>query len=90
MNMYVGNIDKAQKFEPFQFTLIETKKAISVIGLGYVGAVSLACLSSLGHRVVGVDLDKKKVDAIGWGQSPIVEDQLSELLSAGVTEDLLS
>ncbi len=90
MNMYVGKIDSAQKFEPFQFKIIETKKAISVIGLGYVGAVSLACLSSLGHKVVGVDVDRSKVDSIGWGQSPIVEESLSDLLTQGVSDDLLS
>lgn len=89
MNMFVGNIDKAQNFEPFQFKVLETKKAISVIGLGYVGAVSLACLSALGHKVVGVDVDQAKVDAIGWGQSPIVEERLSELLTQGVADDLL-
>ncbi|MEP4769701.1 MAG: UDP-glucose/GDP-mannose dehydrogenase family protein [Roseibium sp.] len=90
MNMHVGNFETAYRIDPFQLKPVETKKAISVIGLGYVGAVSLACLSSLGHRVVGVDLDEKKVDSIAWGQSPIVEDRLPELLTLGVSEDLLS
>ena len=40
------------------------KPAISVVGLGYVGAVSCACLTSLGHRVVGVDIDPDKIDLI--------------------------
>ncbi|MCV0423860.1 MAG: UDP-glucose/GDP-mannose dehydrogenase family protein [Roseibium sp.] len=90
MNMYVSNEQFARKLDASELGIQDFKDAISVIGLGYVGAVSLACLSSLGHRVVGVDVDEKKVDAIAWGQSPIVEDQLGELLTRGVDNDLLS
>lgn len=61
-----------------------TKPAISVIGLGYVGAVSMACLSHLGFRMVGVDISREKVEAIGAGRSPIVEERLGELLKEGV------
>ncbi|MEM9250696.1 MAG: nucleotide sugar dehydrogenase [Pseudomonadota bacterium] len=66
------------------------KPAISVVGLGYVGAVSCACLSSLGHRVIGVDLDKRKVEDIAAGRSPIHEKGLGELLAAGVEEQVLT
>jgi len=90
MNMRVGNLEAARKLNVIDLKLFERKDAISVIGLGYVGAVSLACLSSLGHKVVGVDIDPRKVDSISWGQSPIVEDRLGELLSAGVAGELLS
>lgn len=90
MKMQVGEIEAVQKLNNFDWRVVETKDAISVIGLGYVGAVSLACLSSLGHEVVGADIDPAKVDAISWGQSPIVEDQLGELLTSGVSENLLT
>ncbi|WP_305985386.1 nucleotide sugar dehydrogenase [Roseibium sp. MMSF_3544] len=89
MNMVVGRLEEVQKVDPIQLRLFERKKAISVVGLGYVGAVSLACLSDLGHQVVGTDIDEHKVDSIAWGQSPIHEDRLSELLTKGVSEDLL-
>jgi GDP-mannose 6-dehydrogenase len=62
----------------------QPKPAISVIGLGYVGAVSMACLSHLGFRMIGVDISREKVDAIKAGQSPIVEERLGELLADGV------
>ncbi len=54
---------------------------ISIIGLGYVGSVSCACFSSLGHRVIGVDPDVEKVKSISQGNSPIVEPQLDSLLT---------
>ena len=63
---------------------------ISVFGLGYVGAVSCACLTERGHRIVGVDTNPAKVDLINRGQSPVVEDQIDELIAAGVAKGLLS
>jgi GDP-mannose 6-dehydrogenase len=62
---------------------------ISIVGLGYVGAVSTACLADLGHRVIGVDLDQDKVSQVGRGESPIHEEGLQELLSEGVASGLV-
>lgn len=53
---------------------------LSVFGLGYVGAVTSASLSKLGHRVIGVDIDKSKVEAINQGRSPLKEQGLEELI----------
>ena len=64
--------------------------AVSVVGLGYVGAVSTACLAGLGHRVVGVDVDAVKVTAIAEGRSPIHEKDLGRLLRDGVAAGLIS
>jgi GDP-mannose 6-dehydrogenase len=60
------------------------RPTISVVGLGYVGAVSIACLADLGFRMIGVDLSQQKVDAIRAGRAPIVEARLGELLEQGV------
>jgi GDP-mannose 6-dehydrogenase len=57
---------------------------ISVLGLGYVGAVSLACLADNGHEVMGVDVNPVKVNIINEGRSPIIEDGLDELMRKGV------
>ncbi|MDX2044076.1 MAG: UDP-glucose/GDP-mannose dehydrogenase family protein [Acidobacteriota bacterium] len=53
---------------------------VSVIGLGYVGCVSAACLAEAGHDVIGVDVSQLKVDMIGGGHSPIIEPGISELM----------
>jgi GDP-mannose 6-dehydrogenase len=54
---------------------------ISIFGLGYVGAVSLACLARDGHSVIGVDVDKAKLDLIRAGKTPVVEEGMVELMS---------
>jgi len=56
---------------------------ISVYGIGYVGAVTAACLARDSHDVLAVDISKLKVDDLNSGQSPIVERGLPELISAG-------
>lgn len=55
---------------------------ISIFGLGYVGAVSLACLSRDGHRVIGVDIDRAKLDLIAAGKTPVVEEGMVDLMAA--------
>lgn len=70
--------------------LSEDTTSISVIGLGYVGAVSCGCLSAIGHTVVGVDLDPRKTASIESGCSPIHEAHLDELLCAGIADGLLT
>jgi GDP-mannose 6-dehydrogenase len=57
---------------------------ISIFGLGYVGAVSLACLARDGHRVVGVDVDTMKLELIRAGKTPVVEEGMVELMAAAV------
>ncbi|HUQ11107.1 MAG TPA: nucleotide sugar dehydrogenase [Steroidobacteraceae bacterium] len=57
-----------------------TTKHISIFGLGYVGAVSLACLARDGHVVVGVDVDPVKLDLIRSRKSPILEEGIQELM----------
>jgi GDP-mannose 6-dehydrogenase len=54
---------------------------ISIFGLGYVGCVSLACLSNNGIEGIGVDVNPTKVDFINQGKSPIVEGEIDEFIS---------
>lgn len=54
---------------------------ISIFGLGYVGAVSLACLGRDGHHVTGVDIDHDKLKLLASGKSPIVETSIIELVN---------
>ena len=62
---------------------------VIVLGLGYVGCVSAACLASLGNRVIGVDRDEYKVAAVNRGQSPFYEPDLDGLVSQGIAAGLL-
>lgn len=63
---------------------------VVVVGLGYVGAVTAACLADRGHSVTGVDVDPLKVDEMDRGQSPVVEPRLTDLISAGRSSGRLS
>jgi GDP-mannose 6-dehydrogenase len=63
---------------------------ISVFGLGYVGAVSCGCLAKDGHRVIGVDPNTTKVDLINEGKSPIIEDDIGEMIRSAVDAGLLT
>ena len=56
---------------------------ISIFGLGYVGVVSTACLSSQGHHVIGVDVNDVKIDLLNRGVSTIVEKDLDKLIQSG-------
>ena len=58
---------------------------ISIFGLGYVGAVSLACLSRDGHEVIGVDIDRTKLALIMAGKTPVVEEGMVDLMASVAT-----
>ncbi|WP_053990709.1 nucleotide sugar dehydrogenase [Mangrovimonas sp. TPBH4] len=62
---------------------------ISVFGLGYVGVVSCACFSREGHSVIGVDIDKTKVDLVNGGKSTIIENGLENQITKSVNSQLL-
>jgi GDP-mannose 6-dehydrogenase len=55
-------------------------QAVSVFGLGYVGTVTAACLARQGNRVMGVDLNATKVEAMDAGRSPIVEPEVGKFI----------
>jgi GDP-mannose 6-dehydrogenase len=62
---------------------------LSVFGLGYVGCVSAACFAGEGHEVLGVDVNRRKVDIINGGKSPIVEAGVGELIGEMVARGKL-
>lgn len=63
---------------------------LAVLGCGYVGLVTGACLADLGHTVVGVDNDPAKIKLLQQGLSPIYEPGLEPLVQANMKEGRLS
>ena len=66
---------------------------ISIIGTGYVGSVTGVCLAEMGHNVIFIDTDQKKLNLINSGKTPIFEPQLDQLLEKNLmrirtTDDL--
>jgi UDPglucose 6-dehydrogenase len=62
---------------------------VAVIGAGYVGLTTAACLAHLGHDVVAADVVRAKVDALNEGVIPIVEDGLEEVVRATLADGRL-
>ncbi len=62
---------------------------ICMIGTGYVGLVSGACLADFGHRVTCVDIDKGRIDALERGEIPIYEPGLKDVVARNVQSERL-
>ena len=63
---------------------LKNKRNVVVMGLGYVGCVSAACLAEVGHSVLGVDRDTNKMEAVQKAQSPFFEAGLQSLIQNNV------
>ena len=63
---------------------------ITVIGSGYVGLVTGACLAEIGNKVICIDNDLEKIEMLRQGKVPIYEPGLSALISKNVKKKRLS
>ncbi|MCV6545847.1 MAG: nucleotide sugar dehydrogenase [Cohaesibacter sp.] len=89
--MYMPNAQFKSSFVKKETILsLKPLSSISVIGLGYVGLVSTACLSQMGHDVIGVDVCEDKLNQLAKGLSPIVEPGLDDLLKEGLKQKRIS
>ena len=87
MSLQLHNIIDLQDYSALP--VASNSPVISVVGLGYVGAVTTACLSTIGYNVIGMDKDKLKVDSINKGISPIFEVGLPALIKESVDSNHL-
>lgn len=62
---------------------------ISVIGCGYLGAVHASCLAKMGHEVIGIDVDARKIEELSAGVAPFFEPGLPELLGEAMSSGRL-
>lgn len=63
---------------------------IGVVGCGYLGAVHAACMTELGHDVVGLDVDADKVEGLASARSPFFEPGLNDLLASALATGRLT
>jgi len=62
---------------------------VCVLGLWHLGSVTSACMASLGHRVVGLDCDERRIASLNHGTAPVFEPGLEELLQRGLASGKL-
>ena len=67
-----------------------TPARVGVVGAGYVGLTTGACLARLGHHVVCVDVDHERVERLRRGEIPIVEEGLADVVAEGLSSGLLT
>jgi UDPglucose 6-dehydrogenase len=65
-------------------------RQIAVVGAGYVGLTTAACLASLGYRVVCADIDRAKVERLAAGEVDLPEPGLGELVRSGLAAQRLA
>lgn len=63
---------------------------LCVVGLGYVGLITATCFARLGHKVIGIDKDLKKLGLLLEGNPPFFEPGLNELIKEGLAKNLLT
>jgi UDPglucose 6-dehydrogenase len=63
---------------------------VAMVGTGYVGLVSGACVADFGHQVICIDKDSTKISALNAGEIPIYEPGLGELIRTNVEQGRLS
>ena len=62
---------------------------VAIIGAGYVGLTTAACLAHIGHNVTCADIDENKISRLNDGEIPIHEARLPELVQEGLSNQLL-
>lgn len=67
-----------------------SNSCIAVLGVGYIGCVTAACLAKLGHRVIGIDRDAHKIESVLKGQAPFYEPGLEPIVRSAVENGLLT
>jgi UDPglucose 6-dehydrogenase len=74
-------MNSSDQVTPAQASVSPTPVQIAVVGSGYVGLVAAVCFAEMGHSVICVDNDQRKVDALKGGDTLIHEEHLPELLN---------
>src|SRR3954453_22126207 len=85
-----GDRTSPGKDDPVKDESARMGSKIAVIGTGYVGLTTGACLAHLGHNVVCADVVPEKVESLSRGEVPILEAGLDELVAEGIAEGRLS
>lgn len=62
---------------------------ISIFGMGYVGCILAAGHTSQGHKVIGIDINQKKLEILNLGKSPISEKDIDDYISDAIKKQLL-